>query len=68
MPKVVGHVTLHQAMEMAVALNMEAEQEAGQAVLPILHMPTTNNRVVPVFSVQAEEEAEEQEPLVVVKI
>ncbi len=57
MPRVVGHVTHQQEMEMAVALNMEVEQEAGQVVLPILHMLTMNNRAVPVFSVQAVEEA-----------
>ena len=63
-----GHVTLAKAMEMAVALNMEVEQEAGQVVLPILHMLTMNNRAVPVFSVQAVEEAVVLQLLGVVKI
>ena len=66
--RVVEPVTLAKAMEMAVAPNMEAEEEAGQAVPPIRRMPMTNNREVLACTEQAEEEGAEPQLLGLVKI
>ena len=66
--KAVGRVTLVQVTAMADALNMAEAEVVAQVGLLIQTTPMTKNRVVPVFSVQAEEEAEGQEPQELVKI